>query len=172
MTNGSSNDVSRLARDKAQRGVAQATGFSLRLMALLAPFARFGVLKTLNDSSRTTSTRSPAPAIFGSLVAGASLAIAFLLSLASGGSEPVVTGSVLVAFGFGWGLMGFLSSRFSAQPQAWTAVPAAVLGSIGLGLVVFQPGPALMDLLGWVWPLAISGLAIWMFGQVRASLRG
>jgi len=38
--------------------------------------------------------------------------------------------------------------------------------------VVFQPGPALMDLLGWVWPLAISGLAIWMFGQVRASLRG
>ena len=27
------------------------------------------------------------------------------LTLASGGSEPVVTGSVLLAFGIGWGLM-------------------------------------------------------------------
>ncbi len=25
---------------------------------------------------------------------------------------------------------------------------------------------------GWIWPLAIAGLAIWMFGQVRANLCG
>jgi pimeloyl-ACP methyl ester carboxylesterase len=126
----------------------------------------------MNDSSRTTSTRSPVLAILGSLVAGAALAVALVLTLASGGSEPLVTGSVLFAFGLGWGLMGFLSTRFSAQPQAWTAVPAIVLGSIGLGLIVFQPGPGPMDFLGWVWPPAIAGLAIWMFGQVRANLRG
>jgi pimeloyl-ACP methyl ester carboxylesterase len=125
------------------------------------------------DSSRgSTSSRSPVLAIFGSIVAGAALAVAFLLSLAPGGSEPVVTGSVLLAFGVGWGLMAFTSSRFSAQPQAWTAVPAMVLGLIGLGLVVFQPGPAVMDLLSWVWPLALGVLAVWMVIQVRRHLHG
>jgi pimeloyl-ACP methyl ester carboxylesterase len=136
------------------------------------PFARIlgGIL--MNESSRSTSSRSPVLAIFGSLVSGAALAVALLLSLASGGSEPVVTGSVLFAFGLGWALMAFTSWRFSAQPQTWTAVPAIVLGSIGLGLIVFQPGPAVMDLLSWVWPPALVVLAIWMVIQVRGHLRG
>ena len=126
----------------------------------------------MNDTSRGSSSRSPVLAISGSLAAGAALAIALVLSLASGGSEPVVTGSTLLAFGLGWGLMAFTSSRFSAQPQAWTAVPAMVLGSIGLGLIVFQPGPAVMDLLSWVWPPVLAALAIWMVIQVRGHLRG
>jgi pimeloyl-ACP methyl ester carboxylesterase len=136
------------------------------------PFARILGGLLMNDSSRSTSTRSPVLAIFGSIVAGAALAIAFVFSFASGGSEPLVTGSVLFAFGLGWGLMAVLSTRFSAQPQAWTAVPAAVLGSIGLGLMGFQPGPATMDLLSWVWPPALAVLAIWMVIEVRANLRG
>jgi pimeloyl-ACP methyl ester carboxylesterase len=136
------------------------------------PFARILGGLPMNDSSRTTSTRSPVLAILGSLVAGAALAVAVVFTFASGGSESLVTGSVLFAFGLGWGLMAFTSSRFSAQPQPWTAVPAIVLGSIGIGLMVFQPGPALMDFLGWVWPLAIAGLAIWMVIQVRGNLRG
>src|SRR5688572_23161843 len=127
----------------------------------------------MNHPSRGGSSgRSPVLAIFGSIVAGAALAVAFLLSLASGGSEPVVTGSVLLAFGVGWGLMAFTSSRFSAQPQVWTAVPAMVLGLIGLGLVVFQPGPAVMDLLSWIWPTALAVLASWMVIQVRRHLHG
>ena len=136
------------------------------------PFARIlgGLLMT--DSSRTASTRSPVFAIFSSLVAGAALAVALVLTFASGGSEPLVTGSVLCAFGLGWGLMAYASSRFSAQPQTWTAVPAAVLGFIGLGLIVLQPGPAVMDFLSWVWPPALVGLAIWMVIQVRGHLRG
>jgi len=136
------------------------------------PFTRILGGLLMNDSSRTTSTRSPVLAILGSIVAGAALAVAFAFTVASGGSEPLVTGSVLFAFGLGWGLMGFTSSRFSAQPQAWTAVPAIVLGSIGIGLMVIQPSPAFMDFLGWVWPMAIAGLAIWMVFQVRANLRG
>ena len=125
----------------------------------------------VNDSPRGSS-RSPVLAILGSLVAGAAIAVVLTFTLASGGSEPLVTGSVLFAFGLGWGLMTLLSTRFSAQPQAWTAVPAAVLGSIGLGLMVFQPGAAAMDLLSWVWPPALAVLAIWMVVQVRRQLRG
>jgi len=126
----------------------------------------------MNDSSPSTSSRSPVLAVFGSLVAGAALAVAFILTVGSSGSEPIVTGSVLLAFGLGWGLMAFSSSRFSAQPQAWTAVPAMFLGSIGLGLVVFQPGPAVMDLLSWLWPPALAVLATWMVMQVRGHLAG
>jgi pimeloyl-ACP methyl ester carboxylesterase len=119
------------------------------------------------------SNRSPVLAIVGSLLVGATLAVVLLLfSVASGGSEPLVTGSVLFAFGLGWALMAFLSTRFSAQPQTWTALPAVILGSTGLGLIVFQPGPAVMDLMGWVWPFALALLAIWMVAQVRRSLRG
>ena len=76
--------------------------------------------------STSTSTRSPVLAIVGSLAAGALLAVALLLGPASGGSEPMVTGSVLFAFGLGWGLMAVLTTRFSAQPQTWMVVPAAV----------------------------------------------
>jgi pimeloyl-ACP methyl ester carboxylesterase len=127
----------------------------------------------MNHPSRGGSSgRSPVIAIVGSLAAGAAMAVALLLSLAASGSEPVVTGSVLLAFGLGWGLMAFTSSRFSAQPQAWTAVPAMILGSIGLGLIVFQPGNAVMDVLSWVWPPALAVLAIWMVIQVRGHLRG
>jgi pimeloyl-ACP methyl ester carboxylesterase len=126
----------------------------------------------VNVASRNTSTRSPVFVIVGSLAAGALLAVASLLGPASGGSEPLVTGSVLFAFGLGWGLMAVLTTRFSAQPQTWMAVPAVCLGSIGLGLIVFQPGPAVMDLLSWVWPPALALLAIWMVAQVRRQLRG
>ena len=119
-----------------------------------------------------TSTRSPVPVILGSLGSGAVLAIALLLGPASGGSEPLVSGSVLLAFGLGWGLMAVLSTRFSAQPQAWTVTPAAFLGLVGLILIVFQPGPAAMDVLGWIWPPALAVLAIWMVAQVRRHLLG
>jgi pimeloyl-ACP methyl ester carboxylesterase len=51
-------------------------------------------------------------------------------------------------------------------------VPAVFLGTIGLGLIVLQPSPAVMDLMSWVWPPALAILAIWMVAQVRRHLRG
>ncbi len=111
-------------------------------------------------------------AILASLVAGVVLAIALLLGPASGASEPMITGCVMFAFGLGWCLMALLSTRYSAQPQTWMVVPSLFLGIIGLGLMVFQPGPAAMDLLSWIWPPALAILAVWMFMQVRRNLHG
>ena len=51
-------------------------------------------------------------------------------------------------------------------------VPALFLGITGLVLMVFQPGPAAMDLLSWIWPPALAVLAVWMILQVRRNLRG
>jgi pimeloyl-ACP methyl ester carboxylesterase len=116
--------------------------------------------------------RSPVPAIFGSVIVGLVLAVVLVLVQAASASEASITGSVLLAFGFGWGLMALLTTRFGSQPQAWARVPGAVLAAMGLGLVVLQPGPGVMDALGWLWPPAIALLGIWMIVQVRRQLRG
>jgi pimeloyl-ACP methyl ester carboxylesterase len=107
-----------------------------------------------------------------SIAAGAVLAIVLVLLFAREGSEPLVTGSVLLAFGVGWALMAYLADRFGRQPQRWMFVPAAAMLVTGLVLVVLQPGPSLMDLASWVWPVALVALAIWMFVQMRRHLRG
>ena len=84
----------------------------------------------------------------------------------------MVTGSIMVAFGIGWGVMSFTTTRFSAQPQGWMIVPAAGLGLVGLALMVAQPGRVVIDLLGWLWPPALASLGVWMVVQSRANLRG
>jgi pimeloyl-ACP methyl ester carboxylesterase len=78
----------------------------------------------------------------------------------------------MLAFGLGWALMGWLTIRFSNQPQRWMYVPAAALAGVGAVLAVLQPEPSVMDLLGWVWPVALAVLAVWMFVQLRRELRG
>ena len=121
---------------------------------------------------RSSSDRSPVAAIAGSIAAGLVLAIALVRGPASGGSEPVITGAILIAFGLGWALMASASTRFSAQPQRWAWVPAALFGSVGLVLVLVVPGAAAMDALSWIWPPALVILAIWIVQQARATLRG
>lgn len=79
---------------------------------------------------------------------------------------------MLVAFGLGWALMGTSRGRFRAQPQQWMYVPAASLAGVGLLLAVIQPGPSAMDALGWIWPVALAMLAIWMSLQLRRQLSG
>jgi hypothetical protein len=58
MTNRSITGADRAAIGRAQRNIALATGLSLLLMAILASFAQFGVLKTLivpADAAATTN---------------------------------------------------------------------------------------------------------------------
>jgi pimeloyl-ACP methyl ester carboxylesterase len=106
-----------------------------------------------------------------SVVVGFVLALALAYVAAPDGSEPLVTGLGLVGFGLGWGLMAILT-RFSGQPQRWLFVPAVALGGAGTVLAVVQPGPGVMDLLGWVWPVALALLGIWMFRRMPRELHG
>ena len=115
----------------------------------------------MNLQSR--SPRSLVPVIVGSIIVGALVAFGLVLFVAHDGSEPLVAGSVLVAFGLGWALMAYLSDRYAGQPQRWMWVPAAALLVTGLILVVLQPGAGLMDLTSWIWPVALAVLAIWAF---------
>ena len=119
-----------------------------------------------------TSGRPIILVIAGSLVVGFGLAVLFVIGPASGATEAVVTGSVLVAFAIGWLLLGALSIRYTNRPQRWAFVPGAAMGLVGLGLVLFAPRAPAMAVLSWVWPPALLILVIWIVMQVRRDLPG
>jgi pimeloyl-ACP methyl ester carboxylesterase len=124
----------------------------------------------------TTSNagRTPSHRLF--LVVGASLIVGFLLPVvlalgpAAGGGESRMTGAALLGWGSGWALIALLSVRFTDQPQRWALVPAGILGVTGIALVTLAPGPGVMDLLAWVWPVPVLVLAVWLILRVRRDV--
>jgi pimeloyl-ACP methyl ester carboxylesterase len=124
----------------------------------------------LVPAASVTSARPITLVVAGSLTVGFVLALAFVLGPAAGATESVVTGSVLVAFGIGWLLLGALSIRFTDRPQRWPFVPGAAMGLIGFGLIVFAPRAPVMDVLSWLWPPLLMILAVWIVIQVHRDL--
>ena len=124
------------------------------------------------DAPAAPGTRSVTTVIAGSLSAGAAAALVLTLGVFPGATESVITGTALLAFGFGWALLAVLSGRLTDQPQRWATVPAVAMALSGLGLLVTSPGDAALERISWVWPPMALALAIWMFAQVRRSLVG
>jgi pimeloyl-ACP methyl ester carboxylesterase len=110
-------------------------------------------------------------AICASLAAGFTAILVLTLVVFPGGTESVITGSVLIGSGLGWTVLATRSRR-TAQPQRWAAVPAAAMGVTGLALVVLSPGNATLTALSWVWPPVTVGLVVWVFLRMRQSLAG
>ena len=69
-------------------------------------------------------------------------------------------------------MLAVLSTRFTSQPQRWALVPAAFMTVVALALLVLTPGDHSLNAAGWVWPLLVFALAVWMFIQLRRSLSG
>ena len=125
----------------------------------------------------TTPTAAPNPGpvasvIAGSLAVGAVNALVLTLVVFAGATESIIIGSMLLGFGFGWGLIAILTSRLTDQPQRWAAVPATAMGATGLALVALAPQNDAMTALNWVWPPVVLALAAWMFLQMRRNLSG
>jgi pimeloyl-ACP methyl ester carboxylesterase len=104
-----------------------------------------------------------------SMLAGLIAAVALVAAPFVPAKENVLTGVVLLAFALGWALLAVLSIRFSDQPQRWAAVPAALMGLVGLALL--SGSAAVHDVLSWVWPPALFVLVVWMFLRTRSQLR-
>ena len=66
----------------------------------------------------TSMTGPMARIIAGSLAAGVAAALLLTLVVFAGGTESTITGSVLVAFGFGWALIATLTSRYTDRAPA------------------------------------------------------
>lgn len=121
MTIRSSTDGSRLAGDR-QRRVALATGFGLLLMALLAPFAQFGVLKTLivpADAAVTTTNIAASLGLFQAAI------VAFLI---------VAILDLVVAWGF-YVLLRPVDERLARLVGSLRIVYAAIFALALLDLV-------------------------------------
>jgi pimeloyl-ACP methyl ester carboxylesterase len=128
---------------------------------------------TRNGSTPSPSrTRSVTGVVAGSLVVGAAAALVLALVVFPGATEAVMTGSMLLGFGFGWALMAVGSARWTSRPQRWAVVPAVVMATAGLALLTLSPDDATLTALGWTWPPVMVALVVWTFVQVRRDLRG
>src|SRR5438094_3898438 len=108
--------------------------------------------------------------VAGSLITGFVVALLLVIGPFGGAQEHVIMGTALLGWALGWALLAVLSTRWSDQPQRWAVVPAALMALAGAGLLVFRPDANAMNVLGWMWPLALIALAGWMAVQARRNL--
>jgi pimeloyl-ACP methyl ester carboxylesterase len=123
------------------------------------------------DRETVAAPRGPfARIVLGSLAAGLVAALGLALVVFAGAPEATITGSMLVAFGAGWALLGVLSARMTNRPQRWTVVPAAAMGTTGLALILFTPGSTALTAISWVWPVPVLALAVFVWLRARRDL--
>ena len=108
--------------------------------------------------------------VTASVLTGLLVAMILALVVFAGATEPVITGVVLIGFSLGWAMLAWLSRRRTDQPQRWATLPAVFMGVIGLAHLVFRPSDGALRAFGWVWPIALATLVIWMIVQSRRSL--
>jgi len=109
--------------------------------------------------------------VAGSLTTGFVVALVLVIGPFGGAQEHVIMGTALLGWALGWALLAVLSIRWSDQPERWAVVPAALMALAGASFLVFRPDANAMNLLGWIWPLALIALAVWMTVQARRTLR-
>src|SRR2546430_5157044 len=109
--------------------------------------------------------------VAGSMIAGFIVALVLVIGPFGGAQEHVIMGTALLGWALGWALLAMLSTRWSNQAHRWAIVPAALMAVAGACLLIFTPDANAMNLLGWIWPLALIALAVWMTVQARRTLR-
>jgi pimeloyl-ACP methyl ester carboxylesterase len=108
--------------------------------------------------------------VLGSIAAGLAVGLLLVLGVFAGGDEPHIVGSALLALGAGFALLAVSSARLTSQPQRWALVPGVASMVAGLGVLVLAPGPQLLDLAGWIWPVLLVMLVASSFRGARRSL--
>lgn len=108
--------------------------------------------------------------VAGSLATGVVVTLVLDLIVFAGAKEDVITGVSLLAFALGWATLAMLSTRRTDQPQQWAWVPAGVMAVLGLGHLVLAPSNGALEAFGWLWPIPLLGLVVWMIAQSRRQL--
>ena len=103
------------------------------------------------------------------LTAAVLLSVAFVLVVVPGAKENVISAAVLLAFAAGAALLGLLSRRWSDQPQRWAPVAATRL-ALAATLLLVWPGVVATVAIGWVAPILLFALVVWMTLRVRREL--
>jgi pimeloyl-ACP methyl ester carboxylesterase len=108
--------------------------------------------------------------VAASLFSGAVSALVLTVGIFGGAQEHVITGSGLLAFGAGWAMLAVLSARWTDQPQRWALVPAGYLSVLGTALLALAPSDNTLSAAGWLWPVGLLALAVWIVTRARRSL--
>ncbi len=153
----------------AQRNVAFATAVSLLLMAILAPFAQFGVLKTLIvpvDAAATANNIAASPGLFQAAIA-AFLIVAILDVVVAWGFylllRPVNEGfarlvgslRIVYAAAFAFALLNLISAAQLVHGATGTALQSAPLqAQVAASVATFDSG----------WHLALGIFGIHLVG--------
>ena len=82
--------------------------------------------------------------IAGSVAAGMAAAVFLVAVVFAGAAEATITGSLLVAFGLGWALLGWAATRFTSRPLRWTPRSGRRHDLHRPRLLVFTPQDAAM----------------------------
>lgn len=109
--------------------------------------------------------------VLGSIAGGLAAGVILDFLVFGGGSEATVTGMALLSLAFGFVLLASLSIWRTSQPQSWAVRPAIGVGIAGAAIALTEPSSHTLRVLGWVWPVALFVLVVWMARAVRRSLR-
>ncbi|HST47298.1 alpha/beta fold hydrolase [Jatrophihabitans sp.] len=107
-----------------------------------------------------------------SLLGAAAGAAVLTLGVLAGAPEHVLTGSTLLVFAAGWGLLALLTARWTDRPLRWALLPAGYLAVLGAGILALAPGDGALGAAGWFWPAGLLALAVWVAGRARHSVPG
>jgi len=110
--------------------------------------------------------------IIASMLSGIVGALVLTLAVFPGGTQSQIIGSTLLAFGAGWALLGLLSTRLTEIPQRWAYIPAAVMSATGAAVFAMDPSGVAFTIAGWVWPVLLGALAVWMGANLRRARPG
>ena len=108
--------------------------------------------------------------VAGSVLLGLAGALFLTLIVFAGAAEHVITGSALLAFAVGWATLAVLSTRMTTQPQRWALVPAGSMAVVGTALLLFAPDDDALTTMGWLWPVPLLALAVWIAVRARRDL--
>ena len=67
-------------------------------------------------------------------------------------------------------MLAVLSARRTNQPQHGHVSPPSAFGVAGAAILILRPSSHVLGLLGWVWPILLVVLVVWMFRGSRRSL--
>jgi pimeloyl-ACP methyl ester carboxylesterase len=136
-----------------------------------ASMARDRQTRSGDGPPRPVSGRGAALVVAACLGAGLFLAALLCLLVFPGAVEAVITGAALIGLGAGWALLAGLAAR-TGQPQVWARIPAVLMVTTGVLMVVTAPGQVALSTLGWVWPLVLAATAVFCTTRMRRDLRG
>jgi len=106
------------------------------------------------------------------MATGAIAAAALTFVVLPDAAEATILGATLAAFGAGWAMLAWLTTRLTTRPQRWAYLPAAVMTASGAALVAFTPGEPAMTHLAWVCARALVVRGAWIGRRTRHNLPG